>query len=87
MGLECGGGEAAMIYEANTRQWKLGDHVIHDCDHKDASMLMVVIGYNKEGLVVTVYAGDQKKRRRPEPYTNELRFLHDPKRFGIEVTL
>ena len=73
------------IYEANTVQWKIGDIVIHDCDAKNASMLMKVLRYNREGLAVCVYLHDQSRYIRPKQYPNDVKYLHAPKRFGIEV--
>mgnify|MGYP001597968412 CR=1 FL=1 len=40
-----------MNYDANTTQWKPGDLVLHDCDAKNATMLMRVVGYLSNGKV------------------------------------
>lgn len=73
-----------MNYEENTRRWQSGDVVIHDADAKKEEMLMIVRGYDqKTGLCVTNYrqvgyiAGMEKK------YHNDIKYLHDPKRFGL----
>lgn len=71
-----------MNYEPNTTHWRKDDLVIHDYDAKEARMLMVVIGRTRDGLVRTQYRDRQRGRL---VYTNELRFLHDPARFGIVV--
>lgn len=70
-----------MNYEANTTKWKKGDIVIHDADAKEERMLMVVIGYTRDGLVKTEYIDRiwHYKNR----YHNELKYLLDPARFGI----
>ena len=75
-----------MIYEANTIKWKCGDLVIHDADAKNSSMLMRVIGYGKEGLCHTRYAGPRRSNLDTrEIWKNELKYLHDPARLGITV--
>jgi len=71
-----------MNYEPNTVSWRRGDVVIHDADAKREHMLMVVIGFDRDGLVKTRYVSDERPQR---IYANELRFLHDPARFGIAL--
>jgi hypothetical protein len=73
---------ASTNYEANTIQWKRGDQVLHDADAKETRMLMVVIGYTRDGLCKTQYADGRHHRR---IYTNVIADLHDPARFRIEV--
>ena len=80
-----------MIYEPNTRTWESGDLVIHDSDAKRSDMLMVVISYTPDGLVRTRYRDPElereyrRSRGRAQCWTNELKYLHDPARFGIAV--
>lgn len=71
-----------MNYEANTTHWQKGNIVIHDADAKKANMLMLVIGYTRDGLVKTQYLNPQFKRI---VYKNEPQFLHNPARFGMEI--
>lgn len=74
-----------MNYEPNTTHWPIGSIVIHDADAKNASMLMKVLRYNREGLAICIYLRDEHRVIRPKQYPNDLKYLHDPKRFGIEV--
>lgn len=69
-----------MNYEPNTTHWKVGELVIHDADAKNADMLMKVVGYDKDGLCITEYVSRDGHRKR---YHNDIRYLHDPARFGI----
>lgn len=71
-----------MNYEPNTQQWFRGDAVIHDADAKRPDMLMRVIGYTKDGLIRTIYVDTAKHGR--TVYQNELKYLHDPRRFEIK---
>jgi hypothetical protein len=71
-----------MNYEPNTTTWKLDDLVIHDADAKNVNMLMRVIGYTTDGQCRTVYVDDT--RRRGNVFVNDIKYLHDPARFGIE---
>ena len=77
-----------MNYEENTTRWKIKDLVIHDADAKQPEMLMMVIGYAKDGRCRTIYAqanrmnGDER-RRTSQVWENPLSHLHDPKRFGL----
>lgn len=86
----CSDRKEAMNYEANTMRWKVGDLVIHDADAKRTEMLMVVLGYAKDGRCRTRYAtgnalnGDER-RRKPAIWENPISHLHDPARFGISV--
>ena len=70
------------IYEANTRHWQRGDLVIHDADAKRADMLMVVVGYTRDGLCKVRYL-DNRTTRWGKILPNGLENLHDPKRFNI----
>lgn len=69
-----------MNYEANTNHWVKGHIVIHDADAKEPRMLMRVIGYTRDGLCKTQYCSRWLRRT---VWKNEIKFLHDPARFGI----
>lgn len=72
-----------MNYEPNMKKWEIGDIVIHDADPKNAGSLMRVLGYSKEGKARTEYLD---LKRNDFPYCeNDLRYLHDPARFEIQV--
>lgn len=81
-----------MNYEPNTKEWQVGDLVIHDADAKDHKMLMVVTRIKKptgyefrecRGLLYcTKYLNDSRKHQ----YENILSELHDPARFNIGIT-
>lgn len=70
-----------MIYEPNTVIWRKGDIVLHDADAKEPHMFMVVIGKTRDGLYKTQYV-DKSHRRKI--WKNELKYLHDVRRFGME---
>lgn len=70
-----------MNYEANTITWLKGDIVIHDMDAKEPKMLMKVIGYSRDGLCKTQYVN---KERRQRIMLNEIKYLHEPERFGLQ---
>ena len=70
-----------MNYEPNTTLWKRGDLVLHDADAKRADMLMIVIGFTRDGLIKTQYVN---KRHRRTIYKNEMVYLHDPSRFEVK---
>lgn len=71
---------------ANTTTWRRGDLVIHDADAKRADMLMRVTGYDRAtGLVKTRYVRPQRYAGMLGVWRNELRYLHDPRRFGIPL--
>jgi hypothetical protein len=75
-----------MIYAPNQTRWPIGALVIHDTDAKVPAMLMVVIGYTDDGLCQSVYLSQScQPVRRLEVWRNELRFLHDPRAFGIPL--
>lgn len=80
-----------MIYPENTTRWKIDDIVIHDADAKEAHMLMKVIGfatvYGQPDVVLvrTRYLRSSGRRSKDNVYENELKYLHDPARFGIKV--
>lgn len=77
-----------MNYEPNIISWQVGDLVIHDADAKQEHMLMRVTGFTRDGLVKTMYhrpGKDMPPRQRKKVWRNELKYLHDPNRFGIEV--
>lgn len=71
-----------MNYEPNKTHWNVGDIVLHDADEKSPRMVMRVIGYNRQGLCLTRYILGGRKRTQ-KIYANELRFLHNPEKFGI----
>ena len=78
-----------MNYEPNEIDWKVGDIVIHDADSKREDMLMKVIDKcDKCKLITTVYLdfnkGYSKKFGKSDEYSNDKKFLHDPKRFKIK---
>ncbi len=69
-------------YEANTTKWKKGDFVIHHFDAKEPKMLMVVVGYTRDGLCKTQYILKTRSRR---IMNNDIQWLHNPERFGIQA--
>lgn len=71
-----------MNHTPNSTHWQRWDIVIHDADAKTPKMLMLVIGYTRDGLVKTQYLSPCFNRR---VYKNEPRYLHDPARFGMDV--
>lgn len=71
-----------MNYAPNTTHWPKGALVIHDADAKRANMLMVVVGFARDGRVKTRYLDTAQPRNL---WFNDLRYLHDPARFGIAV--
>lgn len=87
-----------MNYEPNTVRWEVGDFVIHDIDAKNQSMIMQVIGYQKNGLCKTVYfythewdricptCGNKMKvsDKRKRVYKNDIKYLHPLGAFGIK---
>jgi hypothetical protein len=72
-----------MIHEPNQTKWKLGDLVIHDADAKTERMLMQITGGTVKGTYFTRYLDRTVDASR---YENGLEVLHDPKRFGIEMS-
>lgn len=75
-----------MNYEPNTERWKVGDLVIHDADAKTPDMLMIVVGYTKEGQCRTRYHQPPErmsKASKRKVWSNDLKYLHDPARFAI----
>ncbi len=84
-----------MNYEPNTTVWKVGDLVIHDMDLKEKKMLMRVERRYVNGMYATTYffpqahycklCGHKTTRFNNKIYKNDLKFLHDPRKFGIEV--
>ena len=83
-----------MNYEPNDIIWKIGDLVLHDMDLKDKKMLMCVEGYMANDLYITKYwypqthycrlCGHKKEERNEKTYKNDKKYLHDPRRFGID---
>lgn len=73
--------------EPNTIDWEKGDIVIHDADRTCREMLMVVTSYNKnDGLYRTKYVFPAYVNAGRIYWRNEKKYLHDPKRFGINIT-
>ncbi len=82
-----------MNYEPNTRKWEVGDLVIHDADRKETAWLMQVEKVFKNGMIKTKYFNPQVVRCRvcghkmlkynKKRYKNDLKYLHNPKRFHI----
>ena len=77
-----------MNYKHNTKDWKIGDLVIHDCDAKKAHMLMEVIKIEitKVGTIYHTryrFAGNFTNQRKI--WKNCKEDLHDPKRFNIQT--
>lgn len=70
-----------MNYEPNTTHWKKGDLVIHDADSKEPKMLMVVVGYTRDGYCKTEYVNRQYHKGHITGWENRLAVLHDPMRF------
>lgn len=73
-----------MNWDANTIHWGKGDFVLHDADAKEPKMLMVVTGYDDDGLVRTRYVYPREGRNMREGYRNDLKYLHDPKEWGVD---
>jgi len=71
---------------ANTRQWQVGDYVIHDADakHDGGRMLMRVVGYNRQGACLTRYMDPTLQAGR-KPWANAIAWLHDPAPYGIPL--
>ncbi len=59
-----------MNYEANTKDWAIGDIVIHDADAMKPFMLMIVLGKRKNGKIGTryIYPGLIWNKHRNVPY-------------------
>ena len=81
-----------MIYDANTRVWRVGDVVVHDADAKTVQMLMRVVECQRDGLFRCRYidreiARGERKRWGTCELVNAMHLLHDPSRFGIDVPL
>lgn len=72
-----------MLYEPNTIDWRVGAIVIHDADAKRASMLMIVVKIQKNGLIQTKYLFPTGGQRIQKIWKNGKEHLLDPKRFGI----
>ena len=75
-------------YEPNTVEWDRGDLVIHDCDAKTKSMLMIVVGKEWNGMedrwdYRTAYLY-QEDNRKTGVWINDKKFLHAPSRFNIQ---
>jgi hypothetical protein len=75
-------------YEANTKDWQLGDVVIHAADAKRWEMLMHVIKIERDGRLTTAYMfPDSYREDFPGRgfYVNDKKHLLDPSRFGITI--
>lgn len=83
-----------MNYGPNTINWKVGDIVIHDADAKIAGMLMKVVETGCDfGMVRTEYVEDCTAhkysvlpREELPYYLNDIKYLHDPLLFGIDIS-
>ena len=67
----------------NTKEWKVGDIVIHDADAKNKRMLMVVTGFLMDGRVVTKYISKElkDKYKKMNRWFNPMKVLHDPNNY------
>lgn len=75
-----------MNYEANTTLWRRGALVLHDKDRKKPDMLMVVQHYDREtGQCITRYLHPDYLPGMRGRFSNDVRVLHDPARFGVQV--
>jgi len=84
-----------MLYEPNTIKWAVGDLVIHDIDAKRIDMVMRVEKVFKNGMILSKYyfprkercshCGQLYKKQDNKPYRNHFKYLHDPRKFKIEV--
>jgi len=74
-----------MNYSENKHDWKIGDLVIHDADAKEARMLMLVKKIAPDGLIVTEYLYPLDKLTITGEIKNDKKYLHCPKRFGIDI--
>lgn len=77
-----------MIHEPNTTAWPIGALVIHDADAKTPAMLMRVTGRDKQtGEYRTRYAFPRQipAAWRRKVWRNDMKYLHDPARFGMKV--
>lgn len=73
-------------YAPNTHHWQVGDLVVHFADYKATYMLMVVVGFTRDGLVKTKYANPSERmhyQTRRKIWVNELAYLLDPAKFNI----
>jgi hypothetical protein len=77
--------EALSNYEDNITHWQVGDLVIHRADAKKPEMLMKVVGYTPTGLCITEYINKNylPVMKLKQKYTNEIKYLLDPKAFGL----
>ena len=66
----------------NTRQWKVGDIVIHYGDMKNVEYLMRVVSIRADGWIETEYINRVGYRK---SYVNSLEALLDPSVFGIDI--
>jgi hypothetical protein len=75
-----------MNYPPNTQRWQHGAFVLHDKDRKEANMLMVVQGYDRvTGACITRYVQPDVYQGMRGRFKNDVKYLHDPARFGLEV--
>ncbi len=79
-----------MNYPENKEKWERGDIVIHDADAKEHKMLMRVVAFNsRNGRYITryVYPGwiEGKSSGLSDSYQNDIKSLHNPRRFGLIV--
>lgn len=75
-----------MNYTPNTQRWQVGDIVIHDADAKNVKMLMRVTGYDaRTGECLTEYLHPKYILGMDMQCSNDIRYLHDPAKFGVSV--
>lgn len=75
-------------YRANTKQWEVGDLVIHSADDKHWTMLMRVIGYTPDGRAKTRYIHSEYKsgmdtKSTKKIWKNDIQWLLNPAKFNI----
>lgn len=79
-----------MNFKANKTQWGPGSIVIHDADAKRKDMLMIVLDLwttrSEEIMVRTAYLLQPKRSGKKGTWINRADVLHNPRRFGIELT-
>lgn len=71
-----------MNNKPNTTHHPVGALVIHDDDHKSDKMLQRVVGYSKQGYILTEYVDKSISLR---VYENDIKYLHDPERPDVRA--
>ena len=82
-----------MNFEKNTKDWNVGDIVIHDSDSKKIQMLMRVVdvtGLHKRKIYKTEYINEDTKKQtkmfHSRKFSNYKDVLHDPTEFYLDIT-